>query len=137
MYQMLLRFGRLSASFLRPKVVSLGGMGKPLDLRGQIFHRLFALRRVKTEKGPKWFCFCSCGGHTLAPAGSLRKGSKKSCGCLKLEALADARAARARKKIEGGSGSPVRDTQETEEAINHQEAVADAIDSLGIQDLAY
>lgn len=106
------------------------------DLRGITFGRLYALRRVKTEKGSMWYCFCLCGGRALATTGALRKGTKKSCGCLRVETMAIARAERARKKAQSqrdGGGNSFQDIQDTEHAVDHRNAVDDAVSSLGIK----
>jgi hypothetical protein len=108
------------------------------NLSGITFGRLYALRRVGTEKGSQWYCFCSCGGRTLATTGALRKGNKRSCGCLRLESLEVARAERARKKAQSqqGAGASFQDTQATDHAVDHLDAVDDAVYSLGIKPLS-
>ena len=55
-----------------------------VDITGRRFGRLVAVR-LTTERRSKqcvWECICDCGKAVLVPAGSLRQGSKKSCGCL-------------------------------------------------------
>ncbi|MBN1827718.1 MAG: hypothetical protein JW884_01050 [Deltaproteobacteria bacterium] len=49
-----------------------------IDITGRRFGRLVA---VRYERG-KWICRCDCGALTTAMVTSLRKGLKKSCGCL-------------------------------------------------------
>ena len=54
---------------------------------GQTFERLTVERRVKSLGGGRRFhCSCSCGGHREARISDLRRGSIKSCGCLRREA---------------------------------------------------
>ena len=66
---------------------------KSLDLRGQRFDRLFALRVVGSNYyGQLWYCLCSCGGRTIVVAARLRNGGTKSCGCLRGENRARMRA---------------------------------------------
>lgn len=58
-----------------------------LNLTGQTFERLTCLGPVKnTGRGILWLCQCSCGKQTKVLAYHLRRGSVKSCGCLKKEA---------------------------------------------------
>ena len=51
---------------------------------GQQYGRLTVLRRSdeRINKTPVWECKCKCGNLTLATSYQLRKGLKKSCGCL-------------------------------------------------------
>lgn len=58
-------------------------MGKLLDLTGQRFGKLTAIR-FKGREGNKtmWECVCDCGGSCTIVANYLRTGSTKSCGCL-------------------------------------------------------
>ena len=59
------------------------------DLTGQQFGRLTVKhleRRV--EYSPHrysyhWYCECDCGGHKVVEGSYLRRGSIKSCGCIK------------------------------------------------------
>jgi hypothetical protein len=66
-------------------------MSRRLDLTGQRFGRLTAVRRERRAGGrPWWLCTCDCGNNHLAKVGNLRNGATKSCGCLQRE-LASAR----------------------------------------------
>lgn len=57
-----------------------------IDISGQTFGRLVAIKRVETIRGQAaWLCQCSCGNKTIAPGHDLRRGSTKSCGCLAAE----------------------------------------------------
>jgi hypothetical protein len=62
-------------------------MSKYIDLTGQVFGRLTAIRKVgrTKHKHTLWLCKCSCGNETITTTQSLRKGATKSCGCLGLE----------------------------------------------------
>lgn len=62
-------------------------MRKPLDLRGQKFGRLTAIRPTKKrfKSNVVWLCRCSCGKNVLVGSGNLSSGNTKSCGCLKSE----------------------------------------------------
>jgi len=56
------------------------------DIEGQRFHRLVVIRkhgRVGTKL--LWELACDCGKTTLGCAADLRRGKKKSCGCLNRE----------------------------------------------------
>lgn len=48
-----------------------------IDITGQTFNRLTALRR----EGGSWLCRCSCGNETRVTVTKLRSGATKSCGC--------------------------------------------------------
>lgn len=55
-------------------------MAHKLDLTGQRFTRLVALRRVEKSR---WLCQCDCGAQVYRYTGNLLKGKgNKSCGCL-------------------------------------------------------
>ena len=62
-------------------------MGKALDLTGQKFGRLTAIRKTDKRKNKSivWECLCDCGKICQIDAGSLKAGRTKSCGCLKKE----------------------------------------------------
>lgn len=56
------------------------------DLTGQQFERLTALwSTAPTGKGAAWLCQCSCGQLLIVPAGRLKSGATRSCGCLQKE----------------------------------------------------
>jgi group I intron endonuclease len=61
---------------------------KSLDLKGEKFGRLTALKIVGRHRpgGKIWLCACECGKETRAYARQLIAGGKKSCGCLKHDA---------------------------------------------------
>ena len=62
-------------------------MGKPLDLTGQRFGKLIALRRLDEKKGKLflWECQCDCGAICKVPGTYLKNGNTKSCGCGKYD----------------------------------------------------
>lgn len=64
-------------------------MGKFIDLTGQKFGRLTAIKRVENTKNKDtlWLCKCDCGGETITRITNLRNGNTKSCGCLNKEHL--------------------------------------------------
>ena len=59
-------------------------MPKAIDLRGQVFGRLVAVKRDPL-KIQNWICLCTCGKEKSIYLGSLRSGATKSCGCLHRE----------------------------------------------------
>lgn len=56
-----------------------------LDLRNQTFGRLTVLEPTELRYGNSvvWRCVCSCGKEVLVAADLMRRGLKKSCGCLR------------------------------------------------------
>jgi len=61
------------------------------DLTGQIFERLYVIKRVEnsTHNQTQWLCECDCGygcgNKKIILGSSLRDGDTKSCGCLHKE----------------------------------------------------
>jgi hypothetical protein len=56
---------------------------KIIDLVGQTFGRLTVISFAGSEKKRAlWLCRCVCGNEVIAIGKYLRKGTKKSCGCL-------------------------------------------------------
>lgn len=58
-----------------------------IDLTGQKFGRLEALNIVRRGSQRMWRCRCDCGNELAYPAGRLRVGDIKSCGCLRTERI--------------------------------------------------
>ena len=58
-----------------------------MDLTGQKFGRLTAIRieRAVISPRPKWLCKCDCGGTAICSTFNLRSGVSTSCGCKKVE----------------------------------------------------
>lgn len=55
-----------------------------IDLIGQRFGRLTVISRAENRHGKVfWNCDCDCGNKTVAIARELRRGLRKSCGCLR------------------------------------------------------
>lgn len=60
-----------------------------LDLRGQRFSRLIAMKKAPRLVGKtQWLCRCDCGTVKAIRTESLRSGSIRSCGCLAKETSA-------------------------------------------------
>jgi len=57
---------------------------RAVDIRGQRFGRLTALKPLKKRMGGSvvWQCRCDCGRETEVSYNSLSQGNTKSCGCL-------------------------------------------------------
>lgn len=63
-------------------------MPKLIDLSGQRFGRLIAVKRVDNiGNNAAWLCKCDCGNDTIVRASYLRFGSTKSCGCARDEVM--------------------------------------------------
>ena len=62
-------------------------MAPAIDLTGQRYSRLVALEPVgRTTSGQViWQFQCDCGNKLVSPAGDVRQGKTKSCGCKKRE----------------------------------------------------
>lgn len=59
-------------------------MSRLIDVTGQRFGRLVAVKRVQTpNRSTKahWLCICDCGGQTVTSGQNLRRGQTTSCGC--------------------------------------------------------
>lgn len=73
-------------------------MGAPSeDLTGRVFTRLRVLGPQTGNRGrPAWLCICDpvlggCGSERVIASSDLVNGKRKSCGCLRLEFLAEGR----------------------------------------------
>jgi hypothetical protein len=64
-------------------------MPKPIDITGQRFGRLIALKYVgkALRYQSQWLCICDCGVEHVVRLGNLRSGAVQSCGCLLDETL--------------------------------------------------
>lgn len=63
-------------------------MSKPIDITGQRFGRLVAIRDVGTRKLRRiWLCKCDCGNTGTFDSHRLRRGNTTSCGCYQLESM--------------------------------------------------
>lgn len=62
-------------------------MGKTLELTGQRFGRLIAIKNLNERKGRYvvWLCECDCGNFKKVRSSRLTSGNTKSCGCLRKE----------------------------------------------------
>lgn len=62
---------------------------KKLDLTGQRFGRLVAIKPAEIQKhrNTYWLCRCDCGNEKEVYIGSLKRGTTQSCGCLHREQI--------------------------------------------------
>ena len=65
------------------------GDNRRLDISGQRFGRLTAVKNLGSNHGRCniWLCKCDCGNEVKIPTDSLRSGNTKSCGCLRDELI--------------------------------------------------
>lgn len=62
---------------------------RPLDISGQRYGRLTAVKRVAlTDRHTKWLFNCDCGQETVVHLDAVRAGATRSCGCLRREDIA-------------------------------------------------
>lgn len=69
-------------------------MSKLIDLTGQKFGKLTVLKKDESRKtncGSYWICKCECGNIKSIRSSSLRRGEIQSCGCYRLERVAEAK----------------------------------------------
>jgi group I intron endonuclease len=64
--------------------VNAVGIGRFIDITGQKFNRLTAIKYMGESK---WLCKCDCKKEIIVNGDALKSGNTKSCGCLKLEML--------------------------------------------------
>lgn len=58
------------------------------NIVGQKFNSLTVIRETaqrNSDGSVLWECKCDCGNITLASSSDLKRGHKKSCGCLQKE----------------------------------------------------
>lgn len=58
---------------------------KPLDITGNRYGRLVALRMENHSGARRWLCRCDCGEEKVILGSSLRSGVTTSCGCYQRE----------------------------------------------------
>lgn len=66
---------------------SCGCLSGPIDLAGQRFGRLVAIEVAGRDKAGRvtWLCACDCGKRAVVESRNLRRGTSRSCGCLRRE----------------------------------------------------
>lgn len=65
-------------------------MKKPLNLSGERFGNLIAVKSMGSNSNGNsmWLCKCDCGNESIVNSQNLKSGKTKSCGCLKSLATA-------------------------------------------------
>lgn len=58
-----------------------------IDITGQRFGRLVAIKRVENSASgqTRWLCKCDCGNEIIVQRYALQHGNTKSCGCFRKE----------------------------------------------------
>ena len=57
-----------------------------IDMSGRKCGRWTVIKRVEDRSGAAaWLCKCDCGNEKVVSGANLRKGTSKSCGCLRTE----------------------------------------------------
>jgi len=65
---------------------------KGIDITGQKYNRLTAIKLERHENGVHWWRVrCDCGNEKVISKGSFMHGKAKSCGCLQREVRASRR----------------------------------------------
>ena len=92
-------------------------MAKRIDLAGHVFGYLTAISIAeRSAGGATWLCRCKCGNEKIIRLSSLRSGNSKSCGCLRIERLENARAnklAKPKKSVQKTKSSPSTPNEST------------------------
>jgi hypothetical protein len=61
-------------------------MSRAIDLTGMRYGRLKVIKQQgSVNRHAAWLCECECGNRVVKFARHLKRGSTKSCGCLKSE----------------------------------------------------
>ena len=58
-------------------------MAAGIDLTGQRFGNLVAIKFVSTGSHRKWLCRCDCGTELMVLSSNLRFGNSTACGCTR------------------------------------------------------
>ena len=79
-------------------------MSKAIDITGQRFGRLVAIRPTEERRDGKvlWECQCDCGNITKVRQGNLSQGLVRSCGCLRKEVAVEVGRSCGAKTLEKG-----------------------------------
>lgn len=69
------------------RILSRISMSKKIDLINHKYGKLTVIAEVKRDRkrGFRWLCKCQCGGIVTALGKDLRRGHRRSCGCLRKE----------------------------------------------------
>lgn len=66
-------------------------MSRMIDLTGERFGKLTVKSRAENARDghARWFCLCDCGNGVIVGGNDLKKGTTRSCGCLRLVKIAE------------------------------------------------
>ena len=66
-------------------------MSIPLEIAGERYHRLVAIRRVESVNGrSRWLFRCDCGNEIRVNPAAVKIGNTKSCGCYQKDRASEA-----------------------------------------------
>jgi len=87
-------------------------MSKAIDMAGQRFGRLTAIKAANKQKhgGIIWECICDCGRTVYVRQDNIKNGITKSCGCLKRELVRSPEWMDRLERCEGTSATRIRRT---------------------------
>ena len=87
----IVRRGNLTSGNTTSCGCARGRKPSAIDITGQRFGRLVALRPTEKKSGSNvvWLCQCDCGKQTEVSTSNLRTGNVMSCGCLREEATVE------------------------------------------------
>ena len=70
-------------------IIEVNYMSRLIDLSGKRFGRLVAIRPEghSINGNIRWLCHCDCGNNAIMDGFELRRGTTKSCGCLRREVM--------------------------------------------------
>lgn len=70
-------------------IIEVNYMSRLIDLSGKRFGRLVAIRPEghSINGNIRWLCHCDCGNNAIVDGFELRRGTTKSCGCLRREVM--------------------------------------------------
>lgn len=79
-----------SCGCLQKEKASIAAKKKSIDIAGQHFGRLSALRYVENRGNRQFWLFrCECGKEVILEKGNVMNGNTQSCGCLHSEMMTD------------------------------------------------
>lgn len=78
-----------SCGCLQSEVVSKKAKELVIDIKGQRFNRLVAIKDTgkRDKRSAVWLCECDCGGYKEVSQRDLKTGNTTSCGCLPNEII--------------------------------------------------
>jgi hypothetical protein len=85
----LIQGGSNSCGCLQKETASKNGTRLSIDITGERFGRLIAIKPTEERKGTniKWIFKCDCGNEKVISISNVRTAITKSCGCLRKELI--------------------------------------------------